>query len=586
MSMTGSRHHHYLFTLLAAVLGCATIVCAQSVPDETGNDANSKGTISGRVVNESGQPLPFTQVSVSGYGGGQGWVATTDADGNFQLTNLPPIAYLISVAAAGYVPRPRDPDVNPIGYYHAGDTVRLEMMKGGVITGTVTKANGEPVVSIKVDAYLVRDYKGQRPRYSNPVRSQQTDDRGIYRIYGLAPGTYIVSARGEFVSNYEVSPFNDKTPTFAPSSPRDTASEITVNVGDEVADVDIRYRDETGHSISGRVTSAKADALEQGVDISLVSVLNGFEQTGVDAYQRPGAPGFTFNGVADGEYEMIAQTYSPAGSWSVSGAQRIKVSGADITGVELSIKPLASIAGAVVLEDSKIVECQGKRRPVLGEIVIGAYHNEKNTAKDQPQFLWGFGAPLTPDSRGAFRLRDLAAGQYRFVTRPLAKYWYLKSIAWPTLSKAAQANQPLDAARSWTTVNAGDSFSGLVITFAAGATSLQGRIETTKGNLLPRAFVYLAPAEPEKREDILRYFAALAENDGSFAVGNVPPGRYWVLAKPAAESDSNMLSKLRLPDETELRAKILREGELAKTTAELKPCQNLTDYRVPLRAIE
>ena len=132
----------------------------------------------------------------------------------------------------------------------------------------------------------------------------------------------------------------------------------------------------------------------------------------------------------------------------------------------------------------------------------------------------------------------------------------------------------------------GDNLSGLAITFAAGAASLQGRTENTSGKMLPRAFVYLAPAEPEKREDILRYFAALAESDGSFAVSNVPPGRYWVLARAAAEADSNLLSKLRLPDETELRAKIVREGESAKTAAEFKSCQNVTEYHVTLRPIQ
>jgi hypothetical protein len=86
------------------------------------------------------------------------------------------------------------------------------------------------------------------------------------------------------------------------------------------------------------------------------------------------------------------------------------------------------IGGSVVLEDSKVVECEGKRRPVFGEIVIGAYHNEKNAPKDGPQFVWGLGGPLTPDPHSAFILRNLAAGQYRFITRPLARYWYLKSI--------------------------------------------------------------------------------------------------------------------------------------------------------------
>jgi len=127
-----------------------------------------------------------------------------------------------------------------------------------------------------------------------------------------------------------------------------------------------------------------------------------------------------------------------------------------------------------------------------------------------------------------------------------------------------------------------EALSGLTITFAVGAASIEGRIESTAAKLPPRAFVYLAPAEAEKREDVLRYFAVLAGSDGSFALGNIPPGRYFVLARAAGETDSNVISKLRLPDETDLRAKILHDSELAKTAAELKPCQNVSDYRVPL----
>ena len=98
-----------------------------------------------------------------------------------------------------------------------------------------------------------------------------------------------------------------------------------------------------------------------------------------------------------------------------------------------------------------------------------------------------------------------------------------------------------------------------------------------------RLFVYLAPAEPDKAEDIVRYFVSLAAEDGSFVLTNLPPGRYWVTAAPAGDSDSNMLSKLRLPDETELRAKLRRDGEAAKVQVEFKPCQNVTDYHLAFK---
>jgi hypothetical protein len=56
-----------------------------------------------------------------------------------------------------------------------------------------------------------------------------------------------------------------------------------------------------------------------------------------------------------------------------------------------------------------------------------------------------------------------------------------------------------------------------------------------------------------------------------------------VLAKAAAENESAVLSKLRIPDDAESRSKLRREAELAKTETELKPCQNVTDFQLPLK---
>jgi hypothetical protein len=78
--------------------------------------------------------------------------------------------------------------------------------------------------------------------------------------------------------------------------------------------------------------------------------------------------------------------------------------------LELIVKPLASIAGSLVLEESKLPECAGKRRPLVSETVIGPWHNEKTVRKDQPQFVWSLGTPVLPDKDGNFVLRTLAPG--------------------------------------------------------------------------------------------------------------------------------------------------------------------------------
>src|SRR5438309_11216561 len=98
---------------------------AQAQTDENSTDATKAGKISGHVVNDAGQPLADTFVSIRTYGGGgPGRTATTDSEGKFEVSGLEPVAYLMSASLPGYVAAPRDPDINPIENYRVGDSVR------------------------------------------------------------------------------------------------------------------------------------------------------------------------------------------------------------------------------------------------------------------------------------------------------------------------------------------------------------------------------------------------------------------------------------------------------------------------------
>src|SRR6185295_10301534 len=121
---------------------------------------------------------------------------------------------------------------------------------------------GEPVIAVRVRATMVRDVRGEKPRA--PFNSEQpTDDRGVYRIYGLRPGTYIVSAGGPGFSP-TFNPYDSDAATFAPSSTRDNAAEVVVRSNDD-STIDIRYRGEPGHVISGAIKSGGPN----GASISL-----------------------------------------------------------------------------------------------------------------------------------------------------------------------------------------------------------------------------------------------------------------------------------------------------------------------------
>lgn len=581
-----------IFVLLLTSLSATAQTQQPPLTDEATEVPNTVA-ITGRVINENGQPLHNAVVVIRAFGlGGQARGATTDRDGTFQFDGLERLVYFFSAMFPAHIAPARDPDSTQATYYRVGDSATIVLVKGGVITGSVTTSGDEPIVGVRVRAQMIRDGNGQPSRYGAMLREQNTDDRGIYRIYGLPSGTYLIMAGGggSFWSS-GLSPLLTDRPTYAPSSTRDTAGEIVVRAGEETTNVDIRHRGESGHMVSGTATGPQAEE-PRGFNLTLSSTVDAGSQWSNQAYQPPSSSGFVFYGVADGDYDVTAQTYFPkTGEWNVSEPKRIRVRGTDINGVEISTKPLPSISGRVVLEDSKAPECKGKRRPLLTETLVSAWHNEKEKAKDRPQFIWSLGTPSTPDKQGDFSLRNLAPGQYHFVARLFPKYWYLKSISLENSTrvgtKPTEGNRSRDAMRNWTALKAGDRLSGLVFTLAEGAASLRGQVTIADDKELPpRLYVYLVPAESEKAEDVLRFFAAPVSADGKIVLNNLAPGRYWIVAQPAIESGLSPLAKLRLPDEIEIRATLRRDAEAAKTEIEFKPCQNVTDYQLVLKSFE
>ena len=99
----------------------------------------------------------------------------------------------VSASAPGYVPASQPSLTDSQSYYHIGDSVILTMVKGGVITGTVTGPKG-PAIAVGVHAIRVRDEDGKALSAPMQFRERSTDDRGMYRFYGLLPGAYLVAA--------------------------------------------------------------------------------------------------------------------------------------------------------------------------------------------------------------------------------------------------------------------------------------------------------------------------------------------------------------------------------------------------------
>src|SRR5262245_60665221 len=311
------------------------------------------GEITGRVVTEDGVGVSNVTVILNPVAtdrrptmGGSQNRTSTDEDGNFKFTGLAPRVYsVVAVTMKGYVQRPVPISERQDGGYHrVGANVTITMIKGGAITGRVTNAMGEPLISVQVNPMMTRDAEGN-PVRGGGGRARFTDDRGFYRIYGLQPGTYVVFTRNSLSGP---TPYDLDAPTFHPSSTRETATEVTVTSGGEVSGVDIRYRGDTGHVVSGTVTGGGGSPSPYvSVSVSLTSAAGGaFSGVTSTVRRDDGTTGFAVHGVPDGAYEITARRggYNNEEPFA-STPRQIVVRGADVGGVELKLLPFGSIAG-------------------------------------------------------------------------------------------------------------------------------------------------------------------------------------------------------------------------------------------------
>ena len=531
------------------------------------------GAISGRVVTEDGQPVPRATVSIMASGKTNSPVSVnTDEEGNFRAEGLDAAAYVVSASASGYVTRPRgEAGARRAGFNYIGEVVTVTMLKGGVITGRVVNGAGEPVVGVPVVAEQARDDDGRplpAPEKAATSSRRQTDDRGVYRLYGLAPGSYVVYAGGPWGLSARSTPFEGRMLIYHPSTTRDTATEITVRGGEEVSGVDIRYRFERGYIISGKVTGLPAT----GGPAQVILRKAGSELPVTTTATRPGGAenGYAFYGMPNGEYEVVAARDSSGDDAFVSSPRRVVVNGRDVGGVDLTLAPLAAIAGRVALEKAAR-KCQAARDSRLNEIVVRTRRDEPDEKSDAPPSpLWSQPSGEANEA-GAFSIRGLKAGRYRLEPLLPGADWYVKEMK---LSGVPSVS----VARKGVTLKSGERLTGALITLGDGAAGLKGKIVAAGAAKPPaRMRAHLAPAEPEARDEALRFAEALVESDGAFSFSNVAPGKYWLLARPIAEAPNDKPIRPAAWDAAE-RAKLSREAEATNIVIEMKPCQRVSDY--------
>jgi hypothetical protein len=587
---------------LLTILLCATpvrVVIAQAGAKEyaeAASQSRSDGVITGRVVNDAGRPVAGAPIFVIKAGvkiasGLQ--MATADGEGNFNATGLGPGSYMITTNVSGYVIAITDSDRD---YHRPGENVTINLVKGGVITGRVTDAYGEPMVGVRTQAVKVRDLEGGQKYFSGlrEPNGKLTDDRGVYRLYGLEPGIYVVGASSDSQGLYGGFYAGREAVTWHPSSPRATATEITVRNGEEVTGADIRQREERGRTISGTVAGAVASgSMDEIIDIMLTS---GADRQLVGMARAYRTKNFAMFGVPDGEYEMAAFRANPRETdFASSTPRRVVVKGADVSGIELRITPPASISGRVRVESSTMggarkSPCedgaQAKERASVEDVLLSAAPEDESRPSLQsiaPYFRYISGAMGgAPGEKGEFALSGLAAGRFWIKADLPDDAWYISAVTQPA---SGAAKKPADASRNGIAVKTGERLSGVEVIIAEGAASLSGRVvPANEGSKLPsRLRVHLIPAEVTAADDALRYAERMVRADGSFEFKHVAPGKYLLHTRQATEKEANDDQARPLAWDAVERAKLHREAAAAKNEIELKVCDRVKEHVLRLQ---
>jgi hypothetical protein len=295
---------------------------------------------------------------------------------------------------------------------------------------------------------------------------------------------------------------------------------------------------------------------------------------------------FSFNGVADGEYELIANYLANANESALTAEKRITVRGSDVTGIELRLASLGSLAGTITLDPLKQEDQCDKRGSQVIETVlrIPTDDSKKGLNRSLAMLYSGLGQL---NEKGEFVLRNLAARRYRLDIKLPTESWYVRAINLPAPTQAAETKNPIAkpaAANSsgWqglVTIKPGENLSGVSIMVGQDAANLRGRQAAMGAAIREGTHVYLVPLEREQANNVLRYGETVVNSDGSFALTNLAPGRYLILSRVETLTDPEASPRPKAWDAA-LRAKLRREAEAANTIVELKPCQQLVDYEL------
>jgi protocatechuate 3,4-dioxygenase beta subunit len=485
------------------------------------------GRIAGRITDAaSGAPIKNAVVTVASTEGiPSGGRTLTDARGRFEFTSLAARKYRLHVEAQRHFAldygrtRPGDPAGGvPIDVAEGQDVVAdmaLPPLPHLSVEGIITDEFGDPAPGIEVTVAQKQYVAGRHRMMVHGGMYYDTDDTGHYRISGLDPGDYYVTAlAGAFADEDDMGGF---APTYYPgTSDVGAAASITVAPGADILNVSFPLVPGRTVTVSGVMVDAEGKPVSKGASIWLITP---------DRLRRPDIQRalkftaddgqFIFRNVPPGAYMLKGNGPAVPGGgrndWNPSirpfGSLPVTVGDSDLDGLVLKVTDGTTLRGRITLEE-------GDAPPLTPQQV----RVSSDSIEYEP-------APLTPGPPPSETHADWTFqvthrfGRQRIFVNVGSPGWMLKSITRGGLDITDGA---LDFDQK--------DISDVEVVLTPKVTHVTGSVSDERGPVEDYAVVIFA-SDPTKWIDRSRFVAmARGAEQGRFDARALPPDDYLAVA--------------------------------------------------------
>ncbi|HKR22998.1 MAG TPA: carboxypeptidase-like regulatory domain-containing protein [Pyrinomonadaceae bacterium] len=491
-----------------------------------------KGTVSGRVTikDKPAQGVPVglrkTDSGVSPLE--QFYKSITDQNGLYRITNVPPGTYDILPSAPAFVVS--DIGLNNqraknviVGEDEDVEDINFSLVRGGVITGKISDADGRPVIQQQVHLYSVDAVTQQQQRQIYPSINSMTDDRGVYRFYGLAAGRYKVAVgRAEDGQTFNSSSRVIYKRTFYPDVfESDKATVIDVREGSEAADIDIKLgRPVQTFSASGRVINGENGQPVANVRFGLQRSSTGerFELVQNYAFSN-GAGDFVVDGLVPGKYGVFL--YPDPSQLLRAEPMSFEIMDGDVSALTIKLTKASTLSGVIVFEsDDK------KAWANLLQMKLRAYVSSNASAMIGVSAL---PASISPD--GSFQIMGLAPGMINLWLAADSGFNAPKGFLISRVEhNGVTRPQGIE-------LKEGEQISGVRVYVSYGTGTLRGTVNVDRGLMPEGARMFARLARVGNQAETVSN--SMVDARGHFLMEGLPAGTFEVIVLLSAPSLRN-----------------------------------------------